>query len=168
VNAISNARPFNVPGFWPIAAAMCSRWLGAGRAPALAWRDDLIARAIAAIRAGQAEQAAQLLAYHEDSLARDPAFLNLAGVLAEARGHHDAARRFYGLSIAIDPHHTPSQENMRRLFELNAFGQSAVRVALGDEDALAALAGDARREISQVRTMPSRQLNRISRILTSS
>jgi len=168
VNAVSNACPFKVPGIWPIAAAMCNRWLGAGEAPTHAWRDDLLARAIAAIRTGQSEQAAKLLAYHEDSLARDPAFLNLAGVLAEERGHHDAARRFYGLSIAIDPHYAAAQQNMRRLFELNRFGQSSSHVALGDENDLPALPVDARRIVSQPKSMPTHQLDRVSRILTSS
>jgi predicted amidohydrolase len=168
VNAIINACPFNVPGIWPIAAAMCSRWLGAGPAPAHVWRDDLIARAIAAIRTGQSEQAARLLAYHEDSLARDPAFLNLAGVLAEARGHQEAARRFYGLSIAIDPDHAAAQQNMRRLFELNTFGQSASRVALGDEDALPALPADARRTVFQAKSISPHQLDRLLQVLTSS
>jgi hypothetical protein len=164
VNAISNACPFNVPGIWPIAAAMCSRWLGTPREPAHAWRDDLIARSIAAIRMGQSDEAARLVAYHEDSLSRDPAFLNLAGVLAEERGHHDAARRFYGLSIAIDPHHAAAQQNMRRLFELNNFGQSTICVALGDEDALPVLPSDGRRTVSQVRTMRPAESDRFARI----
>jgi hypothetical protein len=117
----------------------------------LTWRDDLIARAIGAIRSGQAEPAARLLAYHQDALANDPAYLNLAGVVSELQGHCEVARRFYGVSIAIDPRHAASQQNLRRIFELMRFGHTSEQVALGDEDALPLVPEDGRRSVSEIR-----------------
>jgi tetratricopeptide (TPR) repeat protein len=153
LNAVSNPCPFKVPGFWHIAAATCARLVGhkTESTNRITWRDDLIARAIAAIRTGQAEQSAQLLAYHQDALANDPAYLNLAGVFAELQEDCEAARRFYGLAIAIDPRHAPSQQNMRRMFELMRFGHTTEQVALGDEDALPVVPGDGRCLVSELR-----------------
>jgi DNA-binding response OmpR family regulator len=64
----------------------------------------------------------------------DPAFLNLAGIMHEAHGRIDSARKFYERSAARDRNYRPAQENLRRLGELRQRGSSKRAVAFGDED----------------------------------
>ena len=90
-----------------------------------------LADAELALRNGHADEAAMLLAPCQAALANDPAFLNLLGVVCEARGQWEAARRFYGVAISLVPGYAPAQQNMRRIFELYTFGRSREPVAFG-------------------------------------
>ena len=58
---------------------------------------------------------------------------NLAGVLAEVLEDYDKAKKFYGQAIKLDKRYEPTQQNMRRLFEVDNFGSSNEPVNLGDE-----------------------------------
>jgi hypothetical protein len=64
--------------------------------------------------------------------AGDAACLNLLGVVCEARGQWDLAKRYYGRAIRADRQFDPAQQNMRRLYELTTFGSSARVVQVGD------------------------------------
>lgn len=60
-------------------------------------------------------------------------YFNLLGVLYEAHQKWRLARKCYGRAIAADKRFEPAQSNMRRLFELQAYGRSTQGVMLGDE-----------------------------------
>lgn len=60
-------------------------------------------------------------------------YFNLLGVLYEAHHKWRLARKFYGKAIAADKRFEPAQANMRRLYELHAYGRSHQAVMLGDE-----------------------------------
>jgi Flp pilus assembly protein TadD len=82
-----------------------------------------------AIRLGFFDRAERALA----GMDRDADCLNLLGVIEEARHAWKSARRCYGKAIRIDRSHAAAQQNMRRMYELAAFGWSREAVALGDE-----------------------------------
>jgi FixJ family two-component response regulator len=58
---------------------------------------------------------------------------NLAGVLAEMQDDPDKAKKYYGQAIKLDKNYEPSQQNMRRLFELQNFGSSSEPFNLGED-----------------------------------
>jgi FixJ family two-component response regulator len=58
---------------------------------------------------------------------------NLAGVLAEMQDDPDKAKKYYGQAIKLDKNYEPSQQNMRRLFELQHFGSSSEPFNLGED-----------------------------------
>ena len=58
---------------------------------------------------------------------------NLAGVLAEVLEDYDKAKKFYGQAIKLDKRYEPTQQNMRRLFEVDHFGSSKEPVSLGEK-----------------------------------
>lgn len=58
---------------------------------------------------------------------------NLTGVLFEMQEDYDRAKKYYGQAIKLDKHYEPSQQNMRRIFELFNFGSSQEPVHLGEE-----------------------------------
>jgi DNA-binding response OmpR family regulator len=64
----------------------------------------------------------------------DPEFLNLAGVLHEAHGRVDTAKRFYQRSALKNGHYEPAEENLKRLDDLRYTGKTRRRVALNDND----------------------------------
>jgi DNA-binding response OmpR family regulator len=59
-------------------------------------------------------------------------YFNLLGVLYEAHRRWRLARKCYGKAIAANKQFEPAQANMRRLYELHAYGRSHERVRLGD------------------------------------
>ena len=95
--------------------------------------DATLSAARAALRREAWAEAEALLMRAGPMGTSDPAFNNLLGILWEVRGNEKAARRYYGRAIRADGHYAPAQQNMRRLYELNTFGRSSERVALGDE-----------------------------------
>jgi tetratricopeptide (TPR) repeat protein len=100
--------------------------------PTLGYNDVLL-DACRALRAGEWAQAEALLMRAAPLAGDDAAFLNLAGVAAEARRDLRSARAFYSRAIRTNPRFEPAQQNMRRLFELSRFGRTCQPAALGDE-----------------------------------
>jgi tetratricopeptide (TPR) repeat protein len=98
-----------------------------------------------ALRLGLCEEALAMLRTAEAQWRRNEAeHLNLLGLAYEQRGQWRLARRFYGRAMRADRAYLPAEQNMRRLFELRAFGMSDVKISLGDErPALAELLGNA-------------------------
>jgi hypothetical protein len=60
-------------------------------------------------------------------------YFNLLGVLYEVQLKWRLARKCYGKAMRANKAYQPAQVNMRRLYELNTFGHSALSVMLGDE-----------------------------------
>jgi DNA-binding response OmpR family regulator len=60
-------------------------------------------------------------------------YFNLLGVLYEAQRKWRLARKCYGKAVAADGYYDAAQANMRRLYELQAYGRSTQPVVLGDE-----------------------------------
>jgi CheY-like chemotaxis protein len=58
---------------------------------------------------------------------------NLLGVAHEAQRNWRLARKYYGKAMRADKTYQPPQLNMRRIYELYAFGRSKQAVALGDD-----------------------------------
>ena len=87
----------------------------------------------AALRGEQWSEAEALLMRAGAIAGKDPAFFNLVGILREVEGNKEAAAEFYGRAIRADSEYEPAQQNMRRLYELRKFGQTAQAVLLGDE-----------------------------------
>jgi DNA-binding response OmpR family regulator len=85
------------------------------------------------LRGGAFAEAEELLMRAGSIAGNDPEFLNLVGVVHETRGRLRLARTFYGRAITARHDYFPAQQNMRRLFELQQFGQSNRLLALGDE-----------------------------------
>lgn len=61
------------------------------------------------------------------------AYLNLLGVIREARHEWRDARYWYRRAVAADKRYEPTQQNLRRIYELYTFGKSREPFALGDE-----------------------------------
>jgi len=60
-------------------------------------------------------------------------YFNLLGVLYEAHHKWRLARKCYGKATAADKRFEPALANMRRLYELRAYGRTHQAVMLGDE-----------------------------------
>ena len=60
-------------------------------------------------------------------------YFNLLGVLYEAQRKWRLARKCYDKALSADETYAPARANMRRLIELQSFGQSSQAVLLGDE-----------------------------------
>jgi len=60
-------------------------------------------------------------------------YFNLLGVLYEAHHKWRLARKCYGKATAADKRFEPALANMRRLYELQAYGRTHQAVMLGDE-----------------------------------
>jgi two-component system OmpR family response regulator len=56
---------------------------------------------------------------------------NLAGVLCEMQQEYDKAKKYYGQAIRLNKNYEPSQQNMKRLFEVANFGSSEEPMNLG-------------------------------------
>jgi tetratricopeptide (TPR) repeat protein len=63
---------------------------------------------------------------------RDASFLNLLGIVHQARRQWKQARRFYGKAMKADRSYAPAEQNMRRLYELHTFGRTDLPIALID------------------------------------
>jgi DNA-binding response OmpR family regulator len=98
--------------------------------------DNVLHLVRGSLRAGKFSQAEALLMKAGTIADTDPAFLNLAGVLHESHGRRTSARRFYEKSLASDDHYEPARQNLRRLFEIDRYGESRDEVAFGDEQAM--------------------------------
>jgi tetratricopeptide (TPR) repeat protein len=121
------------PSVWAIARNCLRRLVRRPLpSPPIEGRDSLILTAAAELRAGRVDEALGRLRPYRAALARDPAYLNLLGVVCEARREWEAARRFYGVALSIDPAYPPAQHNLQRFYELRTFGRSGQPVALGD------------------------------------
>ena len=130
------ATDLRVPTCWEVTWNVVRRLVNGPLAspPPNAKRDTLVLDAAVALRGGRVEDASNLLSPHSGVLTRDAAYLNLLGVVCEARRQWTLARRFYGFAISVNSKYAPAQQNMRRLYELYTFGRSRVSVALGDGD----------------------------------
>ena len=95
-------------------------------------RARLVRLACPLLRGGDLAKVEALLAEGGAGAAADAACLNLHGVVCEARGETERAKRWYGRAIRADRRFAAAQENMRRLYELNSFGRSERAVRVGD------------------------------------
>jgi hypothetical protein len=59
--------------------------------------------------------------------------LNLLGVIYLARGDERSAQRCFTKSYREDPHYSPAEQNLRRMYELKTLGRTRECVAMGDE-----------------------------------
>ena len=130
------APEFRAPGVAEVALNTLRRLLfGPAARPARdAARDSLVLDAAVSIRAGRPDDASALLAPHGATLAQDPAYLNLLGVVCELRRQWKPARQFYGIAMSLDASYAPAQQNLRRLYELYTFGRTELPLALGDAE----------------------------------
>jgi hypothetical protein len=96
-------------------------------------RDQLLDRARAAIRQRDLEIAQAFVLENGAGVWNDAACLNVLGLIAEAQGNWNKARRFWGRASRADKRYQPAQHNLRRYFELFQFGCSRQYVAFGDE-----------------------------------
>jgi DNA-binding response OmpR family regulator len=85
---------------------------------------------------------------------RDPAYFNLLGVLHEAEGRPRLAKKFYVKAVKADVQYEPAKSNLGRLDELEAYGHTSRRVALGAEAELLSgfLGAAGARELHRLRT----------------
>ena len=96
--------------------------------------DRVLDRVRRSFRAEAFESAESMLARAADQNARTSAdYFNLLGILYETQGKRRLARKCYGKAMRADRQYKPAQQNMRRLYEQDTFGRSALEVALGDE-----------------------------------
>ena len=95
-------------------------------------RDTLLLDAAVAIRSGRYEDAEKLLEPFAKVLEGDAAYLNLCGVICEARKGLQAAARFYGVAMSVDAKFEPARKNMVRMYEMKTFGCARDEVSLGD------------------------------------
>jgi tetratricopeptide (TPR) repeat protein len=102
-----------------------------------AWRTDaresLLDDLRLAIRMECYDEALRLANWAGGETFRDAAILNLHGVVHEKRGEWKLAKKFYGRAIRCDHRYAPSQQNMRRIYELMTLGRSDQPIILGDE-----------------------------------
>lgn len=64
---------------------------------------------------------------------REAPYFNLLGVLYEAQRSWRLAKKFYGKAMKADKRFAAAEKNMRRMYELETFGRTAVPLSLGDE-----------------------------------
>jgi tetratricopeptide (TPR) repeat protein len=93
-----------------------------------AWLDEVRL----AIRLGLYAEAEAMLLWISQ-FGRCASGLNLAGVIQEAKGHRRLARKFYRKALRVDPDDSAASDNIRRCYELDAFGRTNQTVSLGDE-----------------------------------
>jgi hypothetical protein len=132
--AVDDAGTIGTPGLLRMLRVFAKRVFqpGAFFRPPDQRRDSVILDAAVFIRMGYLQRAHDALSSHDRVLSSDPAYLNLLGVINEARNQRSIARRFYGIAICSDPSFMPAQLNMRRMYELDTFGHTQVTVSLGD------------------------------------
>ena len=94
--------------------------------------DDVLKSVREALRAGKLDAAESLLMRAGTIADMDPGFLNLAGVVHEAHGRPQSAKRFYQKALVSDPAYQPAIQNLGRLTVLERGGVSDSPVQLGD------------------------------------
>jgi CheY-like chemotaxis protein len=96
--------------------------------------EDVLIRIRKALRVADYSNAEAMLEYAAARKNQHAAeYFNLLGVLYETQHKWRLARKCYGKAISADKRFEPAQANMRRLYELHAFGRSHQPVMLGDE-----------------------------------
>jgi hypothetical protein len=100
--------------------------------PPVRRRRDVLARAGSAMRRGDLREVERLAKAAGGLCAGDAARLNLLGVVSEALGRAREARRLYGMAMRADREFLPAQQNLRRLYELQALGRTTFPVSVGD------------------------------------
>lgn len=95
-------------------------------------RYEMLRDAVPAVSAGRWNDAAAALSRDPEIAARDAACLNLIGVVAQARHQWSRAKRFYGKAVRADHSYAPAAQNVRRLYELYAYGNTTLPIALID------------------------------------
>jgi len=78
----------------------------------------------------QAESLLETAAQRRNQQAAE--YFNLLGILYEAQRKWRLARKCYGRAISTDGKYSPSQMNMRRLYELHTYGKSSQPVILDE------------------------------------
>lgn len=94
--------------------------------------EAVIHRVRTALRESDVAGAESLLMKAADLAQHDAAYFNLIGVIYEMRRQWRLAKKFYGKALRADKSYEPAQQNMRRMYELHAFGHSKEPVALGE------------------------------------
>jgi DNA-binding response OmpR family regulator len=120
-------------------------------------RDELFVQVRRDLARHDLSHAEQMLNQVAERAGDDPAYFNLLGVLHEAEGDRRAAKTFYRKAAAARGEvGEPARHNLRRLHELETYGETRMDVALGDEqDLLSGLRGG----------LGSNHLDRVRRIL---
>jgi tetratricopeptide (TPR) repeat protein len=90
-------------------------------------------RACQAIRRRDLDLAETLLRTRPMSLPLNATYWNLMGLLAEAQGDWNTARRHWQRALRTNRHHSPAERNLRRYFEFYEWGWSEYLPAFGDE-----------------------------------
>jgi tetratricopeptide (TPR) repeat protein len=88
--------------------------------------------ALDAIVEGRWDDAETMLAADRPIAMNDAAFLNLLGIVHQAKGQWKEARRYYGKAMKADPHYAPAEQNLRRVYELHTFGRTDLEISLID------------------------------------
>jgi hypothetical protein len=123
----------NSPTRWDILRTTLARLFAGPHVPQPdSRRDTILLDAAVAIRGRRYKDAAELLDQFVNVLDGDALYFNLCGVTCESRHDWQAAARFYGLAMSINPRLEPARLNMRRMYELNTFGSARDAVSLGD------------------------------------
>jgi len=108
-------------------------------------RDSLLLDAAVLVRLGQPDKALSLLRPWLRVLTRDPAYLNLLGVIHECRGRPGVAIELY--RVAADPDYGPARVNLYRLESAaSATGSARLNMTLGDVELRASRAVESTRE----------------------
>jgi K+-sensing histidine kinase KdpD len=102
-------------------------------------RLNLLRHAVLAICDGKWEDAEATLTRGSLLLRDDAVSLNLLGIVWQARGRWNRARRFYGKAMRINGGYLPADQNMRRVYELDTFGATRLPIALVDRATLNAI-----------------------------
>src|SRR4051794_35287210 len=84
----------------------------------------IVREALLAVCEGQWEHARTALTRDSELMRRDPVFLNLMGIVCQARGQWTQARRYYGKAMRSGRGYLPAEQNMRRFYELDTFGRT--------------------------------------------
>ena len=94
--------------------------------------------ALVAICEGRWNDAENTLTMDGATEPRDAVFLNLLGVVCQARQQWKQAKRFFGRAMRVR-HFVPAEQNLRRIYELETFGKTELNVSLIDESTVAEL-----------------------------
>lgn len=94
--------------------------------------DDVLKAVREALRGGKLDAAEFQLMRAGTIADMDPGFLNLAGVIHEAHGRPQSAKRFYQKALVSDAAYQPAIQNLGRLTVIERGGVSDAPVSLGD------------------------------------
>jgi tetratricopeptide (TPR) repeat protein len=90
-------------------------------------------QACQAIRRRDLNLAEQLLDGWPKLARPNATYWNLRGLLAEAQGNWNKARRYWQRALRMNRHHRAAERNLRRYFEFYEWGWSELTAAFGDE-----------------------------------